>query len=224
MYNILLIGGPGSGKGTLGKYLAETTGVHLSTGELFRYHMDNNTEIGVKVKRVIEEGGLADDQITVDMMENEIMELYPSSNMFKDLRVEEKPTNKSTKSLIFDGFPRTLEQGPMLDDLLSTFGRKLDVVFFLDVPEHIMFKRMQERAILEDRKGDDDPEYCRKRIEVYQKRTKPLLDFYNDRGILVTIDGTKTIEEVRTAALTTLISDIYDNFTNSSYGPEQGNR
>lgn len=196
--NILLIGGPGSGKGTLGKFLAENNGVHLSTGELFRFHMENDTEIGLEVKEIIKAGGLADDKITLDMMEEEVSKLYPTSEMVRRLNVEKEPTiDNSDVTLIFDGFPRTIDQVPMLDEMLDIFCRKLDIAIFLDVPDDVMMTRMQERARLENREGDDDPEYCKKRIEVYNVRTSPLLDLYRDRGILLTVDGTKSIEEVR---------------------------
>lgn len=218
MNNILLIGGPGSGKGTLGKFLARIDGVHLSTGEMFRYHMKNKTPIGVEVQEAISAGGLAKDQTTFDMMVDEISKYHQL--------VELEKNNKSTsgKTLVFDGFPRNLPQGPLLDELLEKFGRKLDVVFFLDVPDEILIERLRNRALVENRPEDSDPIYCAKRIEVFHKQTTPLIDFYKSRGILVTIDGTNTIDEVREFATNILISNIYDNFPNSSYGPEQVNR
>lgn len=192
MRNILLIGGPGSGKGTLGTFFQETLGAfHLSTGELFRENIKNDTEIGQKVKAAIEAGGLADDKITSEMMAKKMDDLIDENN--------------ENISFVFDGFPRNIEQGPILDELLGEFERELDIVFYLIAPDDVMLERLAERATKEDRPEDADPEYCAKRLAVFHERTTPLVDFYREKGILVEIDATESIGEIRLKVIKELI-------------------
>lgn len=195
MTNILLLGGPGSGKGTLGKFLASVGGIHLSTGELFRYHMTNETEIGREVSEVIKAGGLAKDETTVKMMDDNI-NLELSKCIFPKMI-----------PIVFDGFPRNLAQGPMLDELLTKYNRELDVVFYLNVPDEILMERLKGRAQVENRPEDADTEYCKKRISVFHQQTTPLINYYKNKQILVEIDGTKTIDEIRDFASYILISN-----------------
>lgn len=179
--NIIVLGGPGSGKGTSGYFLSDKLNLkHLSTGESYRKHMKNETPIGLKVKKIIDDGGLADDETTVDMTRNEIRELVECG----------LPIN----GYIFDGFPRTLSQGPLLDNLLAEFDMELDFVIYLKETDAVLLKRLKNRAKTSGRLEDLDIEYSKTRIKVFHEQTKPLIDFYEKRGILTVIDKTKNIE------------------------------
>jgi len=176
--NIVILGGPGSAKGTSGTFLGEKMNVkHLSTGESYRKHMKDETPIGLKVKQAISDGGLADDETTVDMTRGEIRELVECG----------LPIN----GYIFDGFPRTLSQGPLLDSLLGEFDMKVDLVIYLKETDAVLLKRIKARAKTSGRLEDLDIDYTKTRIKVFHEQTKPLIDFYKERGILVTIDKCK---------------------------------
>ncbi len=173
--NILMLGGPGSGKGTSGVYLSEKLNLkHLSAGESYRRHIREETEIGLRVKAAIASGGLADNETTTEMTRGEVREF--------------SGPNVPTQGFIFDGFPRNLEQGPLLDGILKDEDLgDLDLVIFLKAKDSTLKKRLKERAVSSGRPEDTDDDYCKKRIEVFHEQTKPLVKFYKDRGILVEI-------------------------------------
>ena len=169
---LLFIGPPGAGKGTQAERVAERLGIpHVSTGEMFRHHVANGSELGMKVEAIMAAGDYVPDEITVAMLEQRIGE------------------PEATGGYILDGFPRTVAQVRSLDDLIGEDG--LDKVVVFEVDETELVERMLSRG-----RADDSSETIRKRFEVYMAETRPLLDIYDDRGITVSVDGLGEMDEV----------------------------
>src|SRR5207302_6730440 len=154
------MGPPGSGKGTQAQTLARENGwVQLSTGDLFRHHIGQRTELGKKVKGILDSGAYVPDDITVSMVRE---------------RLREIPTDTR---IVFDGFPRTVAQADALDRLLGEFGRHVDSVILLDVPREEILARLGKRE-KEQRRADGTPEAIGKRCDVYQAQTRPAVQHY----------------------------------------------
>lgn len=169
---LLFIGPPGAGKGTQAQRVAERLGIpHVSTGEMFRHHVANGSELGMKVEAIMAAGDYVPDEITVAMLEQRIGE------------------PEAAGGYILDGFPRTVAQVRSLDDLIGEDG--LDKVVVFEVDETELVERMLSRG-----RADDSSETIRKRFEVYMAQTRPLLDIYDDRGITVSVDGLGEMDEV----------------------------
>lgn len=170
--NILMLGGPGSGKGTSGQYLSGGLNLmHLSTGEAYRKHIKDETPIGLRVKEAIAAGGLADDETSVEVTR---IQLKESSGV-----------DFPTVGHIFDGFPRTLSQAPLLDGLINELELgELDLVIYLNVSDETLLTRLKDRALVSGRVEDSDEEYCKKRIRVFHEQTEPLIQLYREKGIL----------------------------------------
>lgn len=169
---LLFIGPPGAGKGTQAQRVAERLGIpHVSTGEMFRHHVANGSELGMKVEAIMAAGDYVPDEITVAMLEQRIGE------------------PEAAGGYILDGFPRTVAQVRSLDDLIGEDG--LDKVVVFEVDETELVERMLSRG-----RADDSSETIRKRFEVYMAETRPLLDIYDDRGITVSVDGLGEMDEV----------------------------
>lgn len=169
---LLFIGPPGAGKGTQAQRVAERLGIpHVSTGEMFRHHVANGSELGMKVEAIMAAGDYVPDEITVAMLEQRIGE------------------PEAADGYILDGFPRTVAQVRSLDDLIGEDG--LDKVVVFEVDETELVERMLSRG-----RADDSSETIRKRFEVYMAQTRPLLDIYDDRGITVSVDGLGEMDEV----------------------------
>ena len=169
---LLFIGPPGAGKGTQAERVAERLGIpHVSTGEMFRHHVANGSELGMKVEAIMAAGDYVPDEITVAMLKQRIGEPEASGGY------------------ILDGFPRTVAQVRSLDDLIGEDG--LDMVVVFEVDETELVERMLSRG-----RADDTSETIRKRFEVYMAQTRPLLDIYDDRGITVSVDGLGEMDEV----------------------------
>lgn len=169
---LLFIGPPGAGKGTQAQRVAERLGIpHVSTGEMFRHHVANGSELGMKVEAIMAAGDYVPDEITVAMLEQRIGE------------------PEAAGGYILDGFPRTVAQVRSLDDLIGEDG--LDKVVVFEVDETELVERMLSRG-----RADDTSETIRKRFEVYMAQTRPLLDIYDDRGITVSVDGLGEMDEV----------------------------
>ncbi|MCH7901176.1 MAG: adenylate kinase [Acidobacteria bacterium] len=169
---LLFIGPPGAGKGTQAERVAERLGIpHVSTGEMFRHHVANGSELGMKVEAIMAAGDYVPDEITVAMLEQRIGE------------------PEAAGGYILDGFPRTVAQVRSLDDLIGEDG--LDKVVVFEVDETELVERMLSRG-----RADDSSETIRKRFEVYMAETRPLLDIYDDRGITVSVDGLGEMDEV----------------------------
>ena len=176
--NILLLGPQGSGKGTQANRIAAEYGIpHIASGDMLRAAMAAGTPLGLKVKPIYDAGELVPDEIMVGLIRE---------------RLEEPDT---TDAFALDGFPRTIRQAEALDATLREIGRELTVVFALQVPDGICVERLLGRATVEGR-PDDTPEAIRKRLEIYHRETKPVIEHYRTQGILVTIHGEGTPNEV----------------------------
>lgn len=179
MKTIILIGAPGAGKGTQAKLLEEALGLpQVSTGDLFRFNLKNNTELGRLARTYMDRGELVPDEVTVAMVKDRLS--LPDCG----------------RGAILDGFPRTLAQAVALDALLAELGGKIDVVPSIEVPREELIARLLKRAEIEGR-ADDNEETIRTRMMVYEEQTKPLLDYYGSKGLVVEVDGQQAIEDVQ---------------------------
>ena len=176
--NLILFGPPAAGKGTQAKRLVEEHGyVQLSTGDMLRAARASGSELGNRVAKIMDEGGLVSDEIVIDLI-NEQLDVH-----------------KGAPGFIYDGFPRTLGQARALDDLLASRGTQVDRVIRLVVDETQLMERVTKRFEEQGRK-DDNPATFKSRLEKYNQDTAPLLPFYAERGILREVDGMASIEEV----------------------------
>ncbi len=192
---IIMLGAQGTGKGTVAGILNKKNGwIQLSTGDIFRENISKGTELGIEANKYISKGCLVPDEITISMVEKRLEEL------------------KDEKGIILDGFPRTLEQAEKLDEILDSKGKKVDWVINLETPRDEIIERMLNRRVcpkckstynlklhpskvegicdncgseLIIRADDSDPEAIKKRLEIYDTQTKPLIDFYNNKGIVI---------------------------------------
>jgi len=183
---IVLLGAPGSGKGTQAKRLKVDLGIaHISTGDLLRAAVRAGTPLGLKAKAVMESGQLVSDDIVLGLL-------------------EERLAQSDTKpGFILDGYPRNLAQANALDELLARVGQPLDAVVKLNVPDAAIVKRCEIRFEQEHR-ADDNPETVRKRLAVYAEQTAPVADFYAQRELLTEIDGVGEIEAIGDRVLAAL--------------------
>jgi adenylate kinase len=178
MLNLILFGPPGAGKGTHSVRLAEKYGlVHFSTGDFFRNEIKNMTELGKKAKVHIDKGELVPDDIV---------------NVLLFFRLEKF---KLENGFIFDGFPRTIFQAKKLDEMLGWLNIPVPLVIFLEVPEEELVHRMINRG-KDSNRTDDNSEIIHQRLQVYNKQTKPLLDYYAKKNQMHTIHGLGSIDEI----------------------------
>ena len=178
MFNLILFGPPGSGKGTQSIKIAEKYKLaHISTGDIFRHEIKNETELGLRVKGIIEKGELVPDELLVALLEN-AMEKY-----------------KDVDGFIFDGFPRTCQQAKDLDVLMANSGDSVSLVLALEVNEEEVVQRLLKRAQEQGRK-DDCEEVIRNRMEVYHKQTSPLIEYYEKQNKYTSLYGVGDIEEI----------------------------
>jgi len=176
---LLIMGPPGAGKGTQGKRVAEELGIPaVSTGDIFRYNVANQTELGQIVSAIMAKGELVPDSVTVDLVADRLAQ--PDAEV----------------GFLLDGFPRTVGQAEALDEILANLGHQIDAVISLVVDGETLVQRMMKRAEIEGR-SDDNEETIRRRLEVYTAETEPLLNLYDGRGLLVEVDGLGTMEEVQ---------------------------
>ncbi|MBU9710786.1 adenylate kinase [Evansella tamaricis] len=203
--NLILMGLPGAGKGTQAEKIVNKYGIpHISTGDMFRTAIKNGTELGLKAKAFMDKGNLVPDEVTVGI-------------------VRERLSNDDCKKgFLLDGFPRTVAQASALDEMLEDLDRQLDHVLYIEVPKEDLFKRLTGRWICPtcgatyheiynppkvsgkcDKDGseliqrdDDKPETVEKRLEVNLEQTKPLVNFYHEKGYLRNLNGNKDIQEV----------------------------
>lgn len=176
---IVLLGPPGSGKGTQAKLIAKQFGLpQISTGDLFRALQTQDTDFARKVRKIMDEGGLVPDADTIEMVKARLAE----------------PDCK--KGAMLDGFPRTVVQAQALDKLLAdTFKSSVGLVPVFHVSREEIIRRILKRAADEGR-ADDTPEVAEKRYEVYRANTEPLIEYYTAKGLVVTLDASRTIDEV----------------------------
>ena len=179
MFNLILFGPPGSGKGTQSEKLIAKYGLkHLSTGDLLRSEIAGKTELGLKAKSFMDAGQLVPDAVVIGMVDAAIS------------------ANKGVNGFLFDGFPRTKAQAEALDDLLQSHATEIHVVLALDVPEEELIQRMIGRAKTSGRTDDADPEVQKKRISVYRNETLAVADHYNAFNKVVRLNGLGTVDEI----------------------------
>lgn len=210
---IIMLGAPGAGKGTQAKMIAEKYSVpHVSTGDIFRANIKNGTELGKEAKKYMDQGLLVPDELTVKILLDRVAQ------------------DDCKNGYVLDGFPRTIPQAEVLDSELTKLGDHIDYAINVDVPDENIVKRMSGRRacltcgatyhiehvppkkegicdvcgselVLRD---DDKPETVKNRLNVYHEQTQPLIDFYTEKGVLKTVDGTVPMEEVF-AAITAIL-------------------
>lgn len=178
MFRALLLAPPGAGKGTQGERLAERHGVpHLATGDLLRDNVKRDTPLGQAAKSHMDSGGLVPDELVISM----ILDRIGGTDPMKDF--------------LLDGFPRTLTQAKAAYEWGTAMERTFHAVIMLDVPEGELVRRLVERG-RDSGRSDDSEDVIRNRLKVYEDNTAPLIDFYEQRGILVRVDGTGEVDEV----------------------------
>jgi len=203
--NIIIMGLPGAGKGTQASKIIKKYSIpHISTGDMFRLAIKNDTDLGRQAKAFMDQGELVPDEVTVGI-------------------VRERLSQSDAKGgFLLDGFPRTVEQAEALNNIMEELGSQIDQTIYVEVPEEELMNRLTGRRICETcgstyhlvfnppktegicdldggklyQREDDNPETVQNRLEVNTKQTAPLLDFYKDLGVLATVDGSKDIEEV----------------------------
>ncbi|MCM1159709.1 MAG: adenylate kinase [Roseburia sp.] len=202
---IIMLGAPGAGKGTQAKMIADKYSVpHISTGDIFRANIKNGTELGMEAKKYMDQGLLVPDELTVKILLDRVAK------------------DDCKNGYVLDGFPRTIPQAEVLDNALNELGDKIDFAINVDVPDENIINRMSgRRACLScgatyhiehippkaegicDRCGkelilrdDDKPETVKNRLGVYHEQTQPLIDFYEKKGVLESVDGTNPMEDV----------------------------
>ena len=210
---IIMLGAPGAGKGTQAKMIADKYGVpHISTGDIFSANIKNGTELGMEAKKYMDQGLLVPDELTVRILLDRVAQ------------------DDCKNGYVLDGFPRTIPQAEVLDSELTKLGDHIDYAINVDVPDENIVKRMSGRRacltcgatyhiehvppkkegicdgcgselVLRD---DDKPETVKNRLNVYHEQTQPLIDFYTEKGVLKTVDGTVPMEEVF-AAITAIL-------------------
>lgn len=174
--NIILFGPPGAGKGTQAHLIQKEYSIpHLSTGNIFRAAIKNETPLGVKVKAILDSGALVPDKTVVDLVAEELKE------------------DKYDKGCIFDGFPRTVAQAEAFDDILREQDKKIDAFILLSVPEDELIRRILSRG---EGRSDDTEEKIKTRLEVYRNETEPVMNYYKEQGLVQKIDGLGTIDEI----------------------------
>ncbi|WP_375579390.1 adenylate kinase [Marivirga tractuosa] len=180
MLNIILFGPPGAGKGTQSEKIIDKYKLtHIATGDLFRKHLGEGTDLGKLAQKYMDEGNLVPDEVVIGMVDEKI-----------------KETQDSSSGYIFDGFPRTVPQAKALDTLLEEKGEKIAGMIALDVPEEELKKRIKERGKTSGRTDDQDEAKIENRIKVYQEETLPVANYYDGEGKFVKIHGVGTIDEI----------------------------
>ena len=185
--NLIIFGPPGAGKGTQADFIVNKYDLYqLSTGEVLRNEIKNSTELGNEISSIINSGTLVSDDVVKKLVEN-----FISDNKYKN-------------RLIFDGYPRNLIQAKTLNDLLSKYNQKIDLVLKLSVSLETIKKRISERRTQEKR-ADDSEEIAIKRYKTYEKSTEPVIEYYKKLNLLKVIDGERSIDQINKE-----ISDIID--------------
>ena len=178
MTRLLIIGPPGAGKGTQSALLAESFGIPaISTGDIFRFNVKNQTELGIKAKAFMDRGEYVPDSLTNDLVRDRLSHA------------------DAALGFLLDGYPRTVDQVQELDAILNEMGRTLDVVVQLTADNDELVRRLAGRAVAEGR-ADDTPDVIRRRLEVYDEQTAVLIDIYAARGLVARIDGLGEISDV----------------------------
>jgi adenylate kinase len=176
---MVLVGPPAAGKGTQAGWLVDRFGgVHIATGDILRSNADRGTELGRTASRYMDRGELVPDDVMIDMV------------------LERLGEGDCAGGFVLDGFPRTVPQAEALGKRLEELGRPLDAVVSLQVGEDELRDRLAARAEEQDRAEDDDEDAIRRRLELFDRETEPLLDFYDGKGLLVSVDADGDVDEV----------------------------
>ena len=179
MKNLILFGPPGSGKGTQAAKLVEKYGLlHISTGDLFRSEMSQDTPLGVEAKNYIAKGQLVPDEVTIGMLRNRVL------------------SNPDVPGYIFDGFPRNIAQCEALDELLSELNQDIHRLLMLEVADQEIISRILSRGQSSGRSDDNDPAIIQHRIDVYKSETMPVFGYYAEKGKAFKMDGIGTIQHI----------------------------
>jgi adenylate kinase len=208
--NIVLLGAPGSGKGTQAENLHRELGLtHIASGDLFRHHLEQKTELGLRAGEFMARGALVPDPITIAMLRDRIRQ--------PDVAF----------GVLLDGFPRTMEQAVALNDMLVGLGRDLDAVVYIEVPDEDLIERLSGRLVCREcqvpfhrtanpfrtcphgrcagqhlyQRTDDTPEIVRARLATYHRQTEPVIHYYQSAGLLATVPGDGAVEAVKRATL-----------------------
>ena len=187
MFNLILFGPPGAGKGTQAIKIAEKfEWKHVSTGDILRAEVSQGTPLGLKVKTVMEAGHLVSDQLLIEIMESVFVK------------------NINVKGFVLDGFPRTLKQAQELDQMLKKLGQSVSLVLALEVNEDELVKRLLNRAQEQGRK-DDTEEVIKNRLVQYHHHTKPLIDYYKEQQLFKEVYGVGTIDDIFKTLCTVIV-------------------
>ena len=190
MKNFVLFGKPGSGKGTQAEHLSEKYKLyHISTGDLFRKNISQNTNLGLLAQSYMDKGELVPDEVTIKMLENEIKE------------------NPKSKGFLFDGFPRTIAQAESLDKFLKSIDMQINATIALDVDEEELISRIIDRGKTSNRSDDQDIEKIQNRFNEYNMKTSTLSRYYKNQKIFFEVDGSGTVDEI-----TKRLFDLIDSF------------
>ena len=190
MKNFVLFGKPGSGKGTQAEHLSEKYKLyHISTGDLFRKNISQNTNLGLLAQSYMDKGELVPDEVTIKMLENEIKE------------------NPQSKGFLFDGFPRTIAQAESLDKFLKSIDMQINATIALDVDEEELISRIIDRGKTSNRSDDQDIEKIQNRFKEYNMKTSTLSKYYKDQKKFFEVDGSGTVDEI-----TKRLFDLIDSF------------
>jgi adenylate kinase len=179
MLNLVLFGPPGAGKGTQAEFLIKSYGLdHLSTGDLLRSEIAAGTKLGLEAKSFMEKGELVPDGVVIGMIKSKL------------------ENNSAVKGFIFDGFPRTVEQAKELDKLLNENGTPISGMLSLEVDKQELINRLMKRGEMSGRPDDQDPSVIENRINVYNQKTLPLIEYYKPQGKHFGINGMGSIEDI----------------------------
>ena len=190
MKNFVLFGKPGSGKGTQAEHLSEKYKLyHISTGDLFRKNISQNTNLGLLAQSYMDKGELVPDEVTIKMLENEIKE------------------NTQSKGFLFDGFPRTIAQAESLDKFLKSIDMQINATIALDVDEEELISRIIDRGKTSNRSDDQDIEKIQNRFNEYNMKTSTLSRYYKDQKKFFEVDGSGNVDEI-----TKRLFDLIDSF------------
>tara|TARA_Y100001933_G_scaffold230740_1_gene247992 strand:+ start:7 stop:555 length:549 start_codon:yes stop_codon:yes gene_type:complete len=170
--HLLFLGPPGAGKGTQASLISESNDyLHLSTGELLRYEVNNHTTLGIKVEEIINSGKLVDDQLVLEIVKQNLV--------------------SCKQGWILDGYPRNISQADSLTKVLDELNQSLEKVFYLNLDEEILVKRLINRG-----RADDNEKTIRTRLEIYKNTTQPLIEYYKNLNILEYIDGNRDLKSI----------------------------
>ena len=187
MIDLVLFGKPGAGKGTQADILKKHYELfHISTGDLFRYHIQGSTDLGILAKSYMDKGDLVPDKVTIDMLEESVTQ------------------NSNVEGFIFDGFPRTTGQAEALDAFLTNKSMSITATIALEANDKILIERLINRGKTSGRVDDQDENKIRNRFEEYNNKTAPLKSFYSTQGKFYSVNGIGSVEEI-TQRLTKLI-------------------